>query len=77
MERTGLAIPKKDQRIRVLTFDGKTIRGTVNISGFDRLSDYLGKHNDEFIMIYNAGPGDDKTIFLLKKNVIYVEAIDN
>ncbi len=77
MKRTSLVITNEDQRLKVLTSDGKTIRGTVNISGFDRLSDYLGKHNDEFIMIYNAGPGKDKTLFLLKKNLIYVEAIEN
>jgi hypothetical protein len=49
------------------------VTGHINILGFDRLSDYLLHHTDEFIMIYKGGIDQGKTIFIFKRNIVLIE----
>ncbi len=66
-------IENKDRKVKAQTMDGKVITGYINILGFDRLSDYLLHHNEEFIMVYNGGMDNKKTIFLFKRNIVLIE----
>jgi small nuclear ribonucleoprotein (snRNP)-like protein len=66
-------IDNKDRRVKVQTLDGKMVTGHINILGFDRLSDYLLHHNEEFIMIYKGGIDQGKTIFIFKRNIVLIE----
>ena len=66
-------IENKDRKVKIQTIDGKMVSGHINILGFDRLSDYLLHHNEEFIMIYNGGMDERKTVFVFKKNIILIE----
>ena len=73
MTQANGIIGNKDRKVKIQTMDGKIISGYVNILGFDRLSDYLLHHNEEFIMIYNGGIDNKKTIFIFKRNVVMIE----
>ncbi len=73
MGKKTYKIQNQSWKVRVQTVDGKSITGSLNILGFDRLSDYLQKHGEEFIMIYNGGTTKDKTLFVLKENIILIE----
>ncbi len=73
MTQTKTKIDNIDRKVTIKSLDGKSISGYLNILGFDRLSDYLLHHNDEFLMIYNGGIHGNKTIFVLKKNIIFIE----
>ena len=66
-------IENKDRKVKIQTIDGKMVSGHINILGFDRLSDYLLHHHEEFIMIYNGGMDERKTVFVYKKNIILIE----
>lgn len=66
-------IDSKDRKVKILTMDGKAVSGNINILGFDRLSDYLRHHSEEFIMIYKGGLNERKTIFIYKKNIVLIE----
>lgn len=73
MEEFVGKIKNKDRKVKIQTLDGKAVSGHINILGFDRLSDYLLHHNEEFIMIYKGGINEGKTIFLYKKNIVLIE----
>ena len=73
IEKENFKIDKKDRKVKVRTMDGKSVSGYINILGFDRTSDFLLHHTDDFIMLYNGGMNEDKTIFVLKKNVVIIE----
>ena len=66
-------ITNKDRKVKIQTLDGKSVQGHINILGFDRLSDFLLHHNEEFIMIYKGGMDEKKTIFIYKKNIVLIE----
>ncbi|MFH2057507.1 MAG: hypothetical protein ABIJ59_01230 [Pseudomonadota bacterium] len=66
-------IENKDRKVKVQTLDGKMVSGYINILGFDRLSDYLLHHNEEFIMLYNGGIDERKTVFIYKRNIVLIE----
>ncbi len=73
MTQSNGIIGNKDRKVKIQTMDGKIISGYINILGFDRLSDYLLHHNEEFIMIYNGGIDNKRTIFLYKPNIVLIE----
>jgi hypothetical protein len=73
MSKKTYKIQNQSWKVRVQTVDGESVTGSLNILGFDRLSDYLHKHGEEFIMIYNGGTTKDKTLFVLKENIILIE----
>ena len=69
----GYLVETKNVKVKIQTVDGKNIMGHINILGFDRLSDYLLHHNEEFIMIYNGGMASKKTIFIFKRSIALIE----
>ena len=73
MAQMNKKINNIDRKVTIKSLDGKGISGYLNILGFDRLSDYLLHHNDEFIMIYEGGIHGNKTIFIFKKNIVLIE----
>lgn len=75
MTQANGKINSKDRKVKVQTLDGRIASGYMNILGFDRLSDYLLHHNEEFIMLYNGGMDETKTIFVYKKNVVLIEDV--
>ena len=76
MTQTNIKVDNMDRKVTIKSLDGKGVSGYLNILGFDRLSDYLLHHNDEFLMIYNGGINENKTIFILKRNIILIEDAD-
>ena len=66
-------IDNKDRTVRIKTTDGKSVSGHINILGFDRASDFLLNHDEDFLMIYNGGMDKSKTIFINKKNIVLIE----
>ncbi len=75
MTQRNEKIHNKDRKVKVQTLDGKIVSGYMNILGFDRLSDYLLHHNEEFIMLYNGGMDETKTIFVYKRNIVLIEDV--
>lgn len=73
MSQANGVIENKDRKVKIQTIDGKIVSGRINILGFDRLSDYLLHHNEEFVMIYNGGIDERKTVFVFKRNIILIE----
>ncbi len=73
MAQMNKQISNIDRKVTIRSLDGKSVSGYLNILGFDRLSDYLLHHNDEFIMIYKGGMHGEKTIFIFKKNIVLIE----
>jgi hypothetical protein len=66
----------KNCKVRVFTIDGNCHLGSLNILGYDRLSDYLQKHSSDFIMLYDNGLWKDRTLFILKQNILTIEEIE-
>ena len=75
MTQRNEKIHNKDRKVKVQTLEGKIVSGYMNILGFDRLSDYLLHHNEEFIMLYNGGMDETKTIFVYKRNIVLIEDV--
>jgi len=46
-------VDMKVQKVR-LRIDGKQVIGKINITGFDRLSDFLNKTEDRFITLFDV-----------------------
>ncbi len=76
MDPRNFKVQNKGRRVKVQTVDGKSVSGCLNILGYDRLSDYLLKHVEDFVMLYDGGIDQNKTMFLLKKNIVFIEDID-
>jgi hypothetical protein len=62
----------KNCKVRVFTIDGNCHLGSLNILGYDRLSDYLQKLSSDFIMLYNSGLNNNKTLFIEKKTILRI-----
>ena len=69
-------IENKNCKVEIFTLDGKSSMGFLNILGYDRLSDYLEKHSSDFIMLYNSGSYTNRTLFILKKNILTIEEVE-
>jgi len=67
------------KKCTVRTIDGTTIHGMVNISGTRRLSDLFASDSNTFIVMVDVrmGGGRDKTIFVNKNHIVWVEPLDN
>ena len=66
----------KEYMCTVHTFDGPVIRGKINTTHMERLSDLFTKDQSPFVVIYNATVGDDtknKTLILNKSGIFWVE----
>jgi len=66
----------KNIKVEIFTIDGKSNVGFLNILGYERLSDYLQKLSSDFIMLYNSSSDNNKTVFLMKRNILTIEEID-
>ena len=65
----------KNIKVRIFTIDGNCNVGLLNILGYERLSDYLQKFSSDFIMLYNSGSDNNRTLFILKKNILTIEEV--
>ena len=61
--------------VTVMTSDGSTIQGKVNISSLERVSDLFTKSEESFLVLVDAVSKDvqGKTLFLNKDHIIWVE----
>ena len=66
----------KSNKVEIFTIDGKSNVGFLNILGYERLSDYLQQISSDFIMLYNSNSDNNKTVFIVKKNILTIEEID-
>ena len=62
----------KNCEVKIFTIDGNCNLGSLNILGYDRLSDYLQKLSSDFIMLYNSGLNNNRTLFIEKKSVLRI-----
>ena len=76
MTDPGKRVDNNDKRVSIRTNDEKTVTGYMNILGYDRLSDYLLQHRDDFFMVYNSGIRGTSTMFVYKIHVISIEDSD-
>jgi hypothetical protein len=66
----------KEYKCTVHMFDGRTIKGKVNINIMGRLSDMFTKNPSPFVVVYDATLGDDpkrRTLILNKTGISWVE----
>ncbi len=73
MAKRTLSVETKIRKIVVKTIDGKNTNGCVNIVGHERLSDFLRTHDEDYLMVFNGGVNQDKTLFFMKRNIVSVE----
>ena len=66
----------KNNKVKISTIDGKSNVGFLNILGYERLSDYLQNLSSDFIMLYNSGSDNNRTLFIVKKNILTIEEVD-
>lgn len=65
-----MSYEKKYRNIKVKTSDGAMFTGKINITVFQRLSDYLKSSDDKFIAIFTEeSEGNVKKQQLLTKNI--------
>ena len=69
-------IKNKNRKVEIITIDGKKATGFLNTLGYDRLSDCLQKHFWDFIVLYETGSYTHRTIFILKRNIITIEEVE-
>ena len=62
----------KNCKVKIFTADKNCNVGFLNILGHDRLSDYLQKLSSDFIMLYNSGLNNNRTLFIEKKSVLRI-----
>jgi hypothetical protein len=68
-----------EYKCNVHMFDGRTIKGKVNINIMGRLSDMFTKNPSPFVVVYDATLGDDskrRTLILNKTGISWVEPED-
>lgn len=71
----GSFVESRDCKVEVTTIDGKKSIGFINVLGYDRLSDCLQQHSSDFIILYNTGSYTNRTLFILKSNILTVEEV--
>ena len=71
-----VSIENKNRKVEILTIDGKMTTGFLNTLGYDRLSDCLQKDSSDFIVLYETGSYTHRTIFILKKNILAIEEVE-
>jgi hypothetical protein len=62
----------KNCKVKIFTNDNNCNVGFLNILGHERLSDYLQKLSSDFIMLYNSGLNNNRTLFIEKKSVLRI-----
>ncbi len=70
--------PKENCKVKIKTFleNTVTISGTVNISGFDRLSDFINYKDQDFISVYKINNLINiKEIILNKRNIAFISEV--
>lgn len=69
-----LKIPTVDKQVKILLISGETINGKINISGYNRVSDFLLKDESNFLVAYESvvqGIGG-KEIIINKNSIITI-----
>jgi len=70
----GFAV--KEHKCTIYMFDGRTIKGKININPVGRLSDVFTQNQSPFVVIYDATIGDGsrkRTFFLNKSGIAWAE----
>jgi small nuclear ribonucleoprotein (snRNP)-like protein len=69
--------PVNSREVIVKTVDGEAIRGKINMGLEERVSDLFTKVETQFIILFEVSHkgGHDKTLFINKRNIIYVEPV--
>lgn len=64
--------------ITIKTSDGSTLRGKVNVSPNQRVSEFFSTQPGPFVVLVEASYGHvtDKTLFINKEHIVWVEPED-
>lgn len=64
--------------VTIKTIDGSTVRGNVNISPNQRVSDLLTLQKGPFLVVVDAvyKDGTGKTLFINKDHIVWIEPED-
>lgn len=64
--------------ITIKTSDGSTVRGKVNVSPKQRVSEIFTANMGPFVVVVEASYGHvtDKTLFINKEHIVWVEPED-
>jgi hypothetical protein len=60
----------------VKMLDGSLITGVINIRDFGRLSDFVKKSQDNFLLVVSADDQPKKTFILNKNYIVWIETED-
>jgi len=69
--------PVNFKEVIVKTVDGDSIRGKINMGLEERVSDLFTKVETQFVILFGVSHkgGHNKTLFINKRNIIYVEPV--
>ena len=71
-------VSKENRLVVVKTIEGSIIRGNINLNSetlpMDRVSDFLIKGQNKFLIMYNASLGDrrDAAVIINKSQIVWV-----
>ncbi|MBF0224287.1 MAG: hypothetical protein HQK76_02430 [Desulfobacterales bacterium] len=68
----------KGQKVKIRLTNNYVIQGTINIVGFERVSDFLQKNTEPYLILYNARTDDgdiQKTLLVSKIQILWIEPI--
>lgn len=66
------------QRVKLTLNTGKLITGDVNMTGYDRLSDYIQNHNEHFYELHSVqtDEGDFQLLYVSRIATVWKEPAD-
>lgn len=66
---------KKSVDVLIRLGEGLSIRGQVNINGYDRLSDFMEKDKSNYLKVYNATLRgvSGQELLVNKENIIFID----
>ena len=71
-------VPIKNIKVQVKLISGDVVIGDLNISGFDRYSDFIKKNNDDCInlskALINAQSLGNIFVTIFKSNITYIKS---
>ena len=73
--KNNLKTPKNNVKVKVRLINDKVIKGTLNISGYERLSDFLNNNNNTtYLSLYESVYNAEQNGFVLinKNNILFI-----
>ncbi len=66
------------KEVLIKTVDGEVLKGKLNLKFEERVSDLFTQGEDSFVILFDVSykGGKNKTLFINKSNIIFVEPLD-